>query len=321
MHKYLAVPPTSVLSSHTRRMELARRPHAPPSVLDTQMAHDLGFSRHAIAHRVERGHWKRLVRGVYLTHSGVPTRDEWIRAALLWGGPDAVLAGLPALRLHGLRFDFSDTPIVLLVTRGSTRLSSGRVVVRHTTRLPKPRVVSGHPVASPARALVEACLLITDLNTTRELVATVVEDGFSTVTMIGHELAEAPSHGGALLRRVLMEIAAGAESVPECEIAELFQRAGVSGFTQNTRLYDRAGRQIGRGDVVWEELRAVLEIDGQAWHFRPEPWRRTLRRHNRLELAGYAVLHYPPAEIRRDPVGFVAEVREWLNDRARQLAG
>ena len=93
-------------------MELARRPHAPPSVLDTQMAHDLGFSRHAIAHRVERGHWKRLVRGVYLTHSGVPTRDEWIRAALLWGGPDAVLAGLPALRLHGLRFDFSDTPIV-----------------------------------------------------------------------------------------------------------------------------------------------------------------------------------------------------------------
>src|SRR5882757_3351992 len=136
MHKYLAVPPTSMLSSHTRRMALVRRPHAPPSVLDTQMAHDLGFSRHAIAHRVERGHWKRLVRGVYLTHTGVPTRDEWIRAALLWGGPDAVLAGLPALRLHGLRFDFSDTPIVLLVARGSTRLSSGRVVVRHTTRLP-----------------------------------------------------------------------------------------------------------------------------------------------------------------------------------------
>jgi very-short-patch-repair endonuclease len=292
-----------------------------PNVLDTNAAHLLGFSRHAIAHRLERGRWRRLIRGVYLTNSGVPTYGDWMRAALLWAHADAVVAGLGALRLQRLECGLSGWPLVLLVPRGCSRRSTGQIVVRHTTRLPRPMYIEDFPVAPAARSLVEAGLLINDIAYIRELMAGAAQQRLCTPAMIDDELARAPKRGSALLRRVLREISAGAESVPECEVAEILNGARITGFTQNTTILDRSGRQIGRGDVVWEEERAVLEIDGQQWHAGPAQWQQTMRRHNRLEVAGYAVLHYPPADIRRDPDAFVNTVGRWLVERRRLLTG
>lgn len=138
--------------------------------------------------------------------------------------------------------------------------------------------------------------------------------------MLERELAAAPKRGSAMLRRVLAEVATGAESVPECEAAEILRSAGITGFQQNVVLYDRVGNAIGRGDIVWEEERAVLEIDSLQWHSGPAEWRHTMRRHNRLEEAGYAVLHYPPSDIRRDPAAFAESVQHWLAERMRLRA-
>lgn len=292
-----------------------------PNVVDTKAAHLLGFSRHAIAHRLKRGHWRRLAHGVYLTNSGAPTYSDWMRAALLWAHPEAVFAGLGALRLQRLKCGLPGWPLVLLVPRGCGRRSSGRLVVRHTTRLPKPTHIEGFPIGPAARSVVEAGLLIDDIASIRELVASTVQQRLCTVAMIDDELAGAPKRGSALLRRVLTDVSTGAESVPECEVAALLHSGGITGFTQNTTVFDRAGRPIARGDVVWERERAILEIDGQRWHAGPAEWRQSMRRHNRLEVAGYAVLHYPPADIRRNPDAFVASVRRWLADRRRLLAG
>lgn len=292
-----------------------------PNVIDTNTAHALGFSRHAIAHRLDRGRWRRLVRGVYLTNSGAPSYRDWMRAALLWTHPEAVIAGPGALRLQRLQCELSSWPLVLLVPRGCSRRSSGQILVRHTTRLPKPIYIDDFPVASTARSLVETGVLLDDIASVRNLVASAVQQRLCTVAMIGGELAHAPKRGSALLRQVLSEIAAGAESVPECKVAEILRKGGITGFTQNTPIFDSAGRQIGRGDVVWEEERAILEIDGQQWHAGPMQWRQTMRRHNRLVVAGYGVLHYPPSDIRRDPAAFVDAVRRWLTERRRLLAG
>lgn len=291
-----------------------------PRVLTTQAALDLGYSRHAIANKVSRERWRRLVRGVYLTNSGEPTQRDWLRSALLWAGPDSVLAGIPALRLCGLRIECSDAPMVLLVPVGSGRRSAGRIVVRRTKPLHDTRLVAGLPVASVARSVVEACLLATDIATVRDIATSAVQQRLCTLALIDRERAMVRRNGSAILRKVVAEIAAGAESVPECEVGDILRQAGITGFRQNVTIYDAAGQVVARGDVVWDEERAILEIDGARWHSGPGQWRRTMQRHNRLELLGYSVLHYPPADIRRDPQAFVEAVRHWLAGRRRHAS-
>lgn len=291
-----------------------------PAILDTQTAHQLGFSRHAIAHRISTRRWRRLARGVYLTHNGMPSVEQWAAGAVHACGPGAVLAGILALRLHGLRTTLPPRPLVVLAPRTARRTSSGQLIVRHTTRLTAPRIRAGLPLAPVPRCVVEAALAITNLNDTRELVAATVQQRLCGIPDITDELAQSQRRGSANIRRVLGEVADGAESVAECEVAELLYRAGISGFEQNVDIRDSTGRFLGRGDFVWRDLRCVLEIDGQDWHLDPESWQNTLRRHNRLEAAGYAVLHLTPAQFRRDPAGCIALVRRWLADRARLLA-
>lgn len=291
-----------------------------PRVLTTHAAVEYGYGRHAVANKVARGHWRRLVRGVYLTNSGEPTPYDWLRAALLWAGPDSVLTGIPALRLGGLRIDCADASIVLLVPVGCGRCSAGRIVVRRTKRLPEPRLVAGFPVASAARSVVEACLITPDLRSVRDIATSAVQQRLCTANLIDDELAMVRRNGSAMLRQVVAEIALGAESVPECEVGDILRRAGITGFRQNVAIYGAAGQMIGRGDLVWEEERAILEIDGARWHSGPGQWRRTMQRHNRLELVGYSVLHYPPTDIRRDPTAFVETVRRWLAGRRRRAS-
>lgn len=291
-----------------------------PRVLTTQVALEFGYGRHAIANKVARGHWRRLVRGVYLTNSGEPTPRDWLLAALLWAGPEAMLAGLPALQLCGLRIECPDAPIVLLVPPGCGRRSTGRIVVRRSECLPEARLVAGLRVASVARSVVEACLLTANLGSVRDIATSAVQQRLCTVDQIDGVLAMVRRNSSGMLRKVVAEIAGGAESVAECEVGDLLRAAGITGFRQNAVIHDATGRAIARGDVVWEEERAILEIDSAQWHSAPEQWRRTMQRHNRLELMGYSVLHYPPADIRRDPREFVNTVRTWLAGRRRHAS-
>jgi hypothetical protein len=60
-----------------------------------------GWSRKAIAHRLESGRWYRLQRGSYATFTGDPPRDATLWAALLRAGSGAVLSHETAAEVHG----------------------------------------------------------------------------------------------------------------------------------------------------------------------------------------------------------------------------
>jgi hypothetical protein len=65
---------------------------------------ELGLTRSTIAHRCRPGGpWRRLAPGIVKLHNGPITRNDRRRAALLHTGSDAVLTGLDALELHGMR--------------------------------------------------------------------------------------------------------------------------------------------------------------------------------------------------------------------------
>lgn len=121
-------------------------------------------------------------------------------------------------------------------------------------------------------------------------------------------LARLPATG-AFCRAAIREVGAGAWSAPECEVGELLRAAELPAFEQNVDVYDAAGNWLACGDVVWRQLRAILEVDSRAHHADPQAWERTLQRHNLLAVAGWALLHYPPGVLRADGERVIIAVR------------
>lgn len=86
-------------------------------------------------------------------------------------------------------------------------------------------------------------------------------------------------------------------------------------FEQNARI-DLPGGGHYIADLLWRELRAILEIDSAEYHLGPAEWAATMERHLTLETLGYSVAHRPPSAIRQRPERFVREIAAWLSTRA-----
>ncbi|WP_416906265.1 hypothetical protein [Micromonospora echinospora] len=106
------------------------------------------FSRKAIRHRLATGRWRRVHRGVLVTHNG-PLDDgplRWI--AVLATGSRAVLGGATAAQQWGLR-RYGSRAVHLLLSAGlrADRPPPG-VVVHRTRHLPEEDIL---PVGQPPR--------------------------------------------------------------------------------------------------------------------------------------------------------------------------
>src|SRR5712692_728832 len=88
------------------------------------------------------GRWQRLLPGVYLAVTGIPTQDQREMAALLYAGPRSLLTGAAAMRRHRLRPAGPDVVDVLIPWQ-RTRQSTGFVRVHRTRRMPERLYVTG----------------------------------------------------------------------------------------------------------------------------------------------------------------------------------
>jgi hypothetical protein len=69
------------------------------SVVSRAQALQAGLSRHAIGYRLRAGGpWQPVLPGVYLTSPGTPTQAQRETAAVIYGGPQAVITGVAARR-------------------------------------------------------------------------------------------------------------------------------------------------------------------------------------------------------------------------------
>lgn len=272
-----------------------------------------GWTVGAIAHRVRSGRWQTPLPGVLLLVSGVPTHRQRLRAALAWGGPDAVLTSVTGCRLHGLEpRTCEDVHLALPHARRPGPqpflIGSGQVVPYRTTRSLVAASRTGLPVLPVARCVVDACLGRRSESEVRALVAAAVQTRRTTVEQLTEELDAAPRRGSGVLRIVLAEVLAGARSAPEAAFLVGLRQAGLTGFALNADVHDDAGGWLACCDVVFADLRLIIEVDGQRWHLSPESWAADLERHTRLEAAGWTVLRYPASRVLRDAAGVAREV-------------
>ena len=238
-------------------------------------------------------------------------------------GIGSAVSGWDALRLIDARAAAGsppDTPVLVLSPLGDNRLIGG-VRIRPTRRLYERRRVFADGevlvLASAARAVADTALSEQSLRAVRATITSAVQRGLCSPSELLDELVNCPRGGSGFLRRALADAVAGAASVAEAEALDELRCADVPAFELNVALVRADGVLVAIADVLWRELRAVLEVDSREYHYSEREWNQTMTRHNRLTSAGMAVTHYSPSRIRAG--GLRDDVPKWLRARAAEL--
>lgn len=279
------------------------------SVISRGQALNAGLSRHAIGHRLrDGGPWRLLLPGVYLTLPGVPTQAQQETAAIIYGGPRAVITGPAALRFHQFRqLPREDNGAVdILIPATFRRTSAGWVRVYRTTRMPTGiRGRSVRRYVLPARAVADTARRLSDLREVRALVGEAVQNSHCAIAQLAEELRAGGTPNGSLLRQVIAEAAAGVRSAPEAELRGLLANSRLPMPLFNPRLYLPNGTFIACPDAWWPEAGVAVEVDSARWHLAPDDWERTMTRHSELGQWGIVTLHVTPHQLRTDPASFM----------------
>ncbi|MEP7019371.1 MAG: type IV toxin-antitoxin system AbiEi family antitoxin domain-containing protein [Pseudonocardiales bacterium] len=267
-----------------------------------------GLGPAGISYRVRVGRWLRLAPEVYLTCLPA-TQADYRRAAVLHAGGDAVLSGTAALSMLGFRVPQPVSELVL-VSADCHAASWGRIRVRKTHRLPRARPCAGVPRAPVARAVADHAIGLAPLQRVQAVVGYAVQQGLCTVAELATELEVGPRRGSHFFREALLDVGYGAHSPAEALAGRALRQGGVVHLEQNAEV--RCGTRRLVADFLDRDRRAILEVDSTQYHFSQADQDATLLRDQRLQAAGYAVMHVKPRQIRADPDGFVRIVVDWL---------
>lgn len=293
------------------------------TVVRARALHRCGVARSTVTHRCRSGGpWQLLLPGTVLLHNGPPTRADRRRAALLYcddpaRDPDraagrarrAVLTGLDALELHGLRRIPSPSgPVHVLVPAAVRRSGCGRLLIERTERLPDPGA-GRWPLAPVPRAALDFARRSRDRGVVRAVLAEAVQRGLCGVDDLVAELAAGSDRGSALPRAVLAEVGDGVRSSAEAEARELVLGSDLPVPLWNPRLYDSAGRFLATPDAWFDDVGLAWEIDSLEWHLGPAEYAATLERRARLTAAGVHVVHHVPSAVQQRPAEVLAVLR------------
>ena len=245
-------------------------------------------------------------RGVDLS-----TGDQ-ARAAWLWSGRKAVVAGLTASAILGAKWVRPDAPVELIHTN---RRTPHNVIVRtEELRSNEWQLIAQLPVTSPARTAF-------DLGRRHTLEAGVQRiDALMNATglKIDDVLAVVEQHPGVRglrqLKATLGYIDGGAESPQESVTRLLLVRAGLPEPETQIEFFDEYRHAGIRADMGWREWKVAVEYDGIQHRAdgRQRAW--DIERIAILESMGWIVIRVS-AEMLRRPQVIVDRVRAALTSR------
>jgi hypothetical protein len=145
----------------------------------------------------------------------------------------------------------------------------------------------------------------------RAVVASAVQRGRCTIADLAAELAQGPKRGSMLFRSVLVEVSDGIRSPAEADFRDLIRKSGLPQPLFNPRLMLN-GRLLAVPDAWWPEAAVAVEIDSREWHFAPDDWEHTMRRHDRLIAAGIRAIHVSPRQVRTEPARILQDIADAL---------
>ena len=226
----------------------------------------------AVRWRLATGRWQRPWPGVLATHSGPLDDEQRMWVAILSAGRGAVLAGLTAAVLAGLR-GFTCRSVHILVPPGRQPKVGSGVVIRRSRFLGPEDV---HPARLPPRtrlprSLIDAAAWMPSGDQARAVLAAGVQQRLVRVQDLAAALERLTTvRRRRLMQQTLDDVAGGAHALSELNLTRLLRGYGLPAPDRQVVRYDERGRRRWV-DAYFDRWRVVVEIDGM-WHMEASTW-------------------------------------------------
>jgi very-short-patch-repair endonuclease len=269
---------------------------------------ELGLSPAAISRRIETDYLRPVHRGVYLVGPIMPARATEM-AAVLAGGPKAVLSHLSALHLLGMLRGNPVRPVHVWI-QGREREQKPGIRFHFVASLSEDEhtVVDGIPVTSPARTLVDVASMLGS----REMewaVAVAEREGLIGAQELTSLPRRYPRRAGLAMLRTLIEDGREPDftrSEAERRCIELFRAAGLPRPHTNVPVgpYEL--------DLFWPDEGLAVEVDGWTYHSSRSQFEGDRKKGTWLRARGIEVIRLTWSQITQDKLATAVQVGQAL---------
>jgi hypothetical protein len=287
-------------------------------VLTTRQAVDL-VGRGVVRGYLRLGRWRRICRGIVLTHNGALSRDQQLWVAVLAAGTGAVLAGAAAAVEGGVRhLRVPVLQVLVPAARSGTVRLSGVPMDMSAVRIYRSRALPAehHQIGRPprttiARSVVDAAAWARTSDEARVVLAAACQQRRVTPEEVREVLAVLPNvRRRTLIRTTLADIEGGAEALSEIDFVRLCRKFNLPLPDRQEQRRDAHGRNRYL-DAYWREWHLHVEVDG-AHHMDVRHWAADMLRQNEIWIAGDRILRFPAWLIRQNPAHVANQLREAL---------
>lgn len=270
---------------------------AQAGLLSRRQLNEFGFDRWRVRNQIAAGRWVERSPIVISTTTGPLSREQLMWLGVLHAGPHALVGGLAAAEVAGLRNWHRDEITVLIPEELEVEDVPGLDFHRTRRRLdlmrnPRP----GLPVCRVEPAILLFGAYQHSRRTAQGVVAAVVQQRLSEpVSLIHWVNAMRPLRWAPMFRQVIGDIAGGSQSLAELDVLRACRAHGLQAPQRQLKRLDAAGRarftdcewRLPGGRVV------VLEIDG-AFHMEVGHWEDDLSRQRQLSSMAGSSCAAPP---------------------------
>jgi len=271
-----------------------------------------GLNRTAVDGHLRQGRWGRVLPSVYLTEHAAPDLEprvrsrRLIRAAWMWAGDNAVITGVAAAVWAQYLEELPRAAPIGILVPPSRRMSAQPRVCVVRAHLDRRDITSydGIRITGAYRSAVDLAA-----GGCNDLLHRMAQGNWLRPIPLQGALDRGTHRRGWTTARVAVR-----ESVtnPHSEAERLTHRAllgaGISDWRANVELVI-AGRKF-RPDLVFDDVKLIVEIDGFAYHCDRGAFERDRSRQNILTAAGWTVLRFTWRQVYENPAGVVAQIEE-----------
>lgn len=280
-------------------------------VLSEATLRELEVTRAFVRNQVRAGRWAERTSAVYTTTTGPLSREQRLWVALEHAGPNALLGGLTATELLGMKNWVRDEVTVLV----GQPLSFDPIEGVRYFRTRRSFSAMRHPTQSPRAARIEPAVLLFAAHepSTRTalgaITATVQQQLTTPANLLEWTRTMRPLRRAPAIRDLLADVSGGSQSLAEIDVLRLCRAWGMVPPRRQKKRRDRSGR-LRFTDCEWDlpDGRVlVLEIDG-GFHIDVENYTEDVQRHRGLTTDRRIVVRCTTYEVRHEPVGLMRDL-------------
>lgn len=269
-----------------------------------------GVSRAFVRHQLNSGRWRQATKTVVSTTTGPLSWHQRLWCAVLHAGPKAVIGGLTALAVHGLRGWDRENITVLVSNELSFDPIGGVRFFRTRRSIADLRSGTALPLCAVAPAALLFAAHERNGRTAHGCLAATVQQRLTTVTELAEWLERLrPLRRAREFRGLLADLGHGAQSLAEVDLRRACRRFGLAAPISQRERRDRSGRRR-FSDAEWtlpNGRTLVLEVDG-GFHDNVVQATADRARNRGLTTADRTVITCSAYELRHEPETVVRDL-------------